>query len=99
MAIGHSRDIQAGKNAITLACLQRLFVCLHAYMISEKSLEPLTFSKHPRKWWGEDPSEALILLGAWCGAHTAETTRKKTGMRLRPQVGSGVCQMERNGKK
>jgi hypothetical protein len=31
--------------------------------------------------------EALILMGGWCGAHTADTTRKKTGMRLRPHVG------------
>ena len=31
--------------------------------------------------------EALILMGGWCGAHTADTTRKKTGMRLRPQGG------------
>jgi hypothetical protein len=42
---------------------------------------------------------ALILMGAWCGAHTAETTRKKTKMRLRPQAGSEVYQMGRNGKK
>jgi hypothetical protein len=30
----------------------------------------------------------LILMGAWCGADMADTTRKKTGMRLRPQGGS-----------
>jgi hypothetical protein len=29
----------------------------------------------------------LILMGVWCGAHMADTTRKKTGMRLRPHVG------------
>ena len=48
---------------------------------------------------GRDVMEALILMGGWCGAHTADTTRKKTGMRLRPQVGGGVCQAERHGKK
>ena len=48
---------------------------------------------------GSETSEALILMGAWCGAHTTDTTCKKTGMRLRPQVGSGVCQRERNRKK
>src|SRR5215472_18354442 len=50
-------------------------------------------------WCGSETSEALILMGAWCGAYMADTTRKKTGMRLRPQVGSEVCQMERNRKK
>jgi hypothetical protein len=29
----------------------------------------------------------------------ADTTRTKTGMRLRPQVGGGVCLTERNEKK
>ena len=37
-------------------------------------------------------------MGGWCGADTADTTRKKTGMRLRPQVGGG-CQAGRHGKK
>jgi hypothetical protein len=50
-------------------------------------------------WRESETAEALILMGAWCGAYLADTTRKKTGMRLRPQVGSGVCQMERNRKK
>jgi hypothetical protein len=43
--------------------------------------------------------EALILMGGWCGAYTADTTRKKTGMRLRLPVGGGVGQAERNRKK
>lgn len=30
---------------------------------------------------------ALILMGVWCGAQMADTTQKKTGMRLSPQVG------------
>jgi hypothetical protein len=42
--------------------------------------------------------EALILMGGWCGVHTADTARKKTGMRLRPHVG-GVYQAGRHGKK
>ena len=42
---------------------------------------------------------ALLLRGVGCGAHTADTTRQKTGMRLRPHVGGGVCQTERNEKK
>src|SRR5467141_3492489 len=47
------------------------------------------------RWLTRDyPSKALILMGAWCGAHTADTTRKKTGMRLRPYVLSGVDQVE-----
>jgi hypothetical protein len=50
-------------------------------------------------WLESETAEALILMGAWCGAYLADTTRKKTGMRLRPQVGSGVCQTERNRKK
>src|SRR5215467_12791313 len=50
-------------------------------------------------WRESETAEALILMGAWCGASLADTTRKKTGMRLRPQVGSGVCQRERNRKK
>ena len=50
-------------------------------------------------WRESETAEALILMGAWCGAYLADTTRKKTGMRLRPQVGSGVCQTERNRKK
>jgi len=33
---------------------------------------------------------ALILMGVWCGAHTADTAHKKTGMRLRLQVGGCV---------
>jgi hypothetical protein len=33
---------------------------------------------------------ALILMGGWCGAHTADTARKKTGMRLRLPVGASV---------
>jgi hypothetical protein len=33
---------------------------------------------------------ALILRGGWCGAHTAGTARKQTGMRLRRQVGESV---------
>jgi hypothetical protein len=37
--------------------------------------------------------------GGGCEADTADTTRKKTGMRLRPHVGGGVCQAARNGKK
>jgi hypothetical protein len=49
-------------------------------------------------WCGSETSEALILMGVWCGADTADTTRKKTGMRLRLQVGSGVYQRERNRK-
>ena len=43
--------------------------------------------------------EALILMGVWCGARMADTTRTKTGMRLQPQVGGGVCLTERNEKK
>jgi hypothetical protein len=34
--------------------------------------------------------EALILMGGWCGAHMADTARKKTGMRLRLPVGASV---------
>ena len=34
----------------------------------------------------EHGAEALILMGAWCGAYTTDTMRKKTGMRLRPVV-------------
>src|SRR2546427_11136623 len=34
--------------------------------------------------------EAWILMGGWCGAYTADTTRKKTGMRLRRPVGGRV---------
>ena len=30
---------------------------------------------------------ALILMGGGCGARTADTTRKKTGMRLQPKAG------------
>jgi hypothetical protein len=29
-------------------------------------------------------------MGGWCGAHMADTARKKTGMRLRLQVGASV---------
>jgi len=50
-------------------------------------------------WCARETSEALILMGAWCGADTADTTRKKTGMRLQPHVGSGMGQRERNRKK
>jgi hypothetical protein len=38
-------------------------------------------------------------MGVWCGAHTADTTQKKTGMRLRPQVVGEFAKRERNGKK
>jgi hypothetical protein len=38
-------------------------------------------------WLGSETSITLILMGVWCGAHMADTTRKKTGMRLRPHVG------------
>ena len=31
--------------------------------------------------------DALILMGVWWGARTADATRKKTEMRLRPHVG------------
>jgi hypothetical protein len=27
------------------------------------------------------------LMGGWCGARTADTTRTKTGMRLQPESG------------
>ena len=37
--------------------------------------------------WQARRPEALSLRGGWCGARTADTTRKQTGMRLRPQVG------------
>jgi hypothetical protein len=43
--------------------------------------------------------EALILMGGWCGAYTADTTHKKTGMHLSLPVFSGVDQAERNRKK
>src|SRR5262245_3876199 len=33
---------------------------------------------------------ALILMGVWCGAHTADTARKKTGMRLQLPGGASV---------
>jgi hypothetical protein len=33
---------------------------------------------------------ALILMGVWCGARTADTARKKIGMRLRLQVGESM---------
>jgi hypothetical protein len=49
-------------------------------------------------WCGSETSEALILMGAWCGVHTTDTTCKKTGMRLQPQVGSGVARADHNGK-
>jgi hypothetical protein len=49
-------------------------------------------------WCGSETSKALILMGAWCGAHMADTTRKKTGMRLRPQVERGVYRADHNGK-
>jgi hypothetical protein len=42
---------------------------------------------------------ALILMGMWCGAQMTDTTHKKTGMRLRPQVGGEFAKRERNGKK
>src|SRR5262252_7605651 len=42
---------------------------------------------------------ALILMGVWCGAQMADTTRRKTGVRRRLPVGGGVCQAERNRKK
>jgi len=38
-------------------------------------------------------------MGVWGGASTADTTQKKTGMRLSPQVGSECAKRERNGKK
>jgi hypothetical protein len=38
-------------------------------------------------------------MGVGCGASTADTTQKKTGMRLRPQVGGEFAKRERNGKK
>ena len=50
-------------------------------------------------WCGSETSEALILMGAWCGAYMADTTRKKTGMRLRPQVGSGYPERTTTGKR
>ena len=49
-------------------------------------------------WCGSETSEVLILMGAWCGAHMADTTGKKTEMRLRPQVGSGGYCADYNGK-
>ncbi len=66
--------------------------------------------REPTVFWGmkdargrrlawERDVEALILMGVWCGAHTADTTRQKTEMRLWPHVGGGVCQAARNGKK
>jgi len=39
-----------------------------------------------------------ILMGAWCGVHTTDTTRKKTEMCLRPQVESGVPRADHNEK-
>jgi hypothetical protein len=42
--------------------------------------------------------EALILRGGWCGAYIADTTCKKTGVRLRLPVGGGVQQEEHNRK-
>ena len=42
---------------------------------------------------------ALILMGVWCGAQMTDTTQKKTGMRLGPQVGGVFAKRERNGKK
>jgi len=44
------------------------------------------------------PPEALLLMGGWGGASTADTTHNKTGMRLRLPVGGGVGQAERNRK-
>ena len=41
---------------------------------------------------------ALILMGVWCGVRTADTTQRKTGVRLRPQSG-GMCLAQRNRKK
>jgi len=49
--------------------------------------------------WQARRQAALILMGVWCGAHMADTTQKKTGMRLRPQVGGEFAKRERNGKK
>jgi hypothetical protein len=37
--------------------------------------------------WPARRQGALILMGGWCGARTADTTRKKTGMRLQPKSG------------
>src|SRR6266436_6197498 len=33
---------------------------------------------------------ALSLMRDWCGAKAADTTTRKTGMRLRPQIGGSV---------
>ena len=48
--------------------------------------------------WQARRPEALHLMGGWCGVHTADTARKKTGMRLRLHVGAR-CQVELHGKK
>jgi hypothetical protein len=42
--------------------------------------------------------QALILMGVWCGAETADTTPTKTGMRLRPQVGVGFAEQNATKK-
>jgi hypothetical protein len=76
----------------------------HVYAVSDwRRQGPDGFLGHPR--CQGPPSglrarrhEALILMGGWCGANPADTPCTKTGMRLRPQVGGGVCRRERNGK-
>jgi|RhiMetdeSRZDD1v2_1073273.scaffolds.fasta_scaffold713590_2 hypothetical protein len=35
--------------------------------------------------WQARRQGALSLMGVWCGARTADTMRKKTGMRLQPK--------------
>jgi hypothetical protein len=48
---------------------------------------------------GETSRSSLDPDGCVVRRQTADTTRTKTGTRLRPQVGGGVCLTERNGKK